>query len=635
MKSNLSLLIKESILISDVIGEYILLAKKGKNFFGLCPFHSDTTPSLVANNDKKIFKCFVCGESGDCISFVMKIKKIPYAQALVLISKKYGIESEEIFKLENIYRISKDEDNFYEANFQVSEIYHNFLFEKENKKILDYLYLRGLTNEDIVKFQIGYAPNSKTTITDLMSNRTNIFGKNRDPKLIWDLASLLKFELINLNDNDDYQDFFCNRIIFPIKNEWNKVVAFSGRSLNKTSTTKYLNSRTSKYFKKDSILYNMENIWNKSFKKLYITEGYLDVIQATKNGLENIVGTMGVQLSISHIDKIKSQKFDSIILAMDNDKAGKDSNLKIGNHLIKYFDSVMVVAPYESKYKDLSDLSNSFLDPQKFMKILNNYVTYIEYVISLSLNDKQIDLKLTAINRISKLIATHGEISLKNYYVNLISQKTGIVEIDILSTIDSYLKNKLVYHNNIERTKIESYLEHHVSNKDSKTLILEKKLIIIMIGSFEVASLYADKLNYMEKVSEDSEYSTTLKFIILILNHNNEDSLSWKNDVITMIKKDISNHQKIIADIEHFYSDSNKSSLISLKISGFKIIIKLLEIKNKNIQNFFAQKIKTDSFQTVKKDYDKAMERNKSTIEEINLELKNIEKFLEKNSHDF
>ena len=638
MDKNLSSILKNSILISDVIGEYITLSKRGKNFFGLCPFHEDTSPSLVVNNDKKIFKCFVCGNTGDLITFVMKKENISFPEVLINISKKYNIKSEEISKLENRNKITEEEREFYEINLQAAEIYHNFLFEKENKEAKDYLHVRGLSDSEIIKYQIGFAPRGFETLLNLMTNKTNIFGDNRDKKLVWEITKLLKTKLVFLNDKGDYQDFFYNRIIFPIRDEFKRIVAFSGRAINNKITPKYLNSISSNYFKKDSILYNMDNVWNTSLNKLMITEGFMDVILSSKYGIENIVGTMGTELSEKHILKIKSNNFKSIIISMDNDKAGINSNLKIGKKLLESNCNVMIVNPYDEKLKDLADLANHLDNSHNFIATINNYVSYIEYLINQTFkNPLLVDDKIEQINNIALLISKYSDISVKNQYAGLIASKTNLDKDNIVELINSYqnkLENNILNENNFQKKQIFSKNDNiktifnvNESNNVSKKLLnfqeKEINIILIMAINHEVAKLFIENLNDTIFLDRNNKYLPVLN-IVRKLSSKLDGVYSFK-DVIKEMNNNKLNSFFLSKEIYKY----NGINTLFLKNHGINLIIFLIKEKIKLINERYSQDItkasnNSETIKILKEDHFKIKNDYKIIIDRLNKMIKKI-----------
>jgi len=304
-----------SISIVDIISEYIELEKKGKNFIGLCPFHSDSNPSMSVSEDKKIFKCFSCGAGGNAIKFVQDYENISFPEALSKVASKAGIKLNINFNKSN-NKFTK----YYDINEQTTKLYELYLLNtKHGKSALTYLYDRGLSVDTIKRFRIGLASSDY----DLL-HRTLMEKK---------VESL---DMINLGlvrkRNDKVFDLFRDRIMFPISNELGKIVGFSGRS-NSVEGPKYVNSPESAIFKKSELLYNLNNAKNEIRKvnRIILFEGFMDVIAADNAGIKEGVAIMGTAFTKKHTELIKKVT-KNVIICFDGDTAGQDaaySTLKI------------------------------------------------------------------------------------------------------------------------------------------------------------------------------------------------------------------------------------------------------------------------------------------------------------------
>lgn len=297
--------------IVAIIGEHIKLEKKGNDYKGVCPFHDDTNPSMSVSPNKKIFKCFSCGETGNAITFVQKFKHITFPEAVKYVGEKCGVSVNV-----SVSATQQNNQKFYKIMQDASTYYEFFLKNSiEGKVALEYLHNRKLNDAIIKRFKIGLASKEK----DLLFNALT---KKEDPCLPIDL---IKCGLVNASKHDDYFDVFRNRIVFPIDDFNGNIVGFSGRiyTENKNNEPKYINTSENDIFKKGNILYNYSYASNDIKKKnrIFIFEGFMDVIAAYRANVLNTVATMGTALTDNHIKAIKKLT-NNIVLCFDGDVAG-------------------------------------------------------------------------------------------------------------------------------------------------------------------------------------------------------------------------------------------------------------------------------------------------------------------------
>jgi len=304
--------VRDSANIVDVISQYIDLRKRGQNFVGICPFHNDTHPSLYVSPVKEIFKCFACDAGGNVFTFLMDYDKISFVDAVKQLGDRYGIE----------VPLSGFEDNkdlyskLFEVHEFVAEIFHKRLFEKNNLSKLKYLTDRGLTNETIKEFMIGYSFTGWEELLD------KVKAQNYSSEVI-EKSGLFT------NTEKGIFDRFRNRIMFPIFNQSGKVIAFGGRTLDKDEPAKYINSPDTTLYHKSNVLYglNLSRQPIRQKKSVVLVEGYMDLIQLYQAGINNVVAASGTALTEGHVQQIK--KFTNrAYLAYDGDKAGIDAAIR-------------------------------------------------------------------------------------------------------------------------------------------------------------------------------------------------------------------------------------------------------------------------------------------------------------------
>lgn len=291
--------------IVDLIGEYVDLKRSGSNYMGLCPFHSEKTPSFSVSPSKSIFKCFGCGVGGDVITFIMKRENLNFPEAVEFLAEKYNVRLSE-YKDEN--KEARDKRNrLYDINREAAMHFLNNL--SSSLKAQKYLRDRGLSDKTIRAYGLGY---SKDSWTDLYDHLTKLGYKEEE---------LLNLNLISKSKNGNYIDRFRDRVMFPIINRNNKVIAFGARGFG-DAKPKYLNSRETPIFHKGSNLFNMNVISRESSRqRIILVEGYMDVISLYNSGINYSVASLGTSLTEDQAAIIKKMAKD-IYICYDSDKAG-------------------------------------------------------------------------------------------------------------------------------------------------------------------------------------------------------------------------------------------------------------------------------------------------------------------------
>lgn len=291
--------------IVDLIGEYVDLKRSGSNYMGLCPFHSEKTPSFSVSPSKSIFKCFGCGVGGDVISFIMKRENLSFPEAVEFLADKYNVRLE-VYKDENKEAREK-RNRLYEINREAG--LHFLKNYQESQKSQLYLKNRMLSDKTIRSYGIGY---SKDSWTDLYDHLTKMGYKEDE---------LLELNLISKSKNGNYIDRFRDRVMFPIINRNNRIIGFGARAFG-DAKPKYLNSRETPIFHKGSNVFNMNIISRESTReRIILVEGYMDVISLYNSGINYSVASLGTSLTIDQANIIKRMAKD-IYICYDSDNAG-------------------------------------------------------------------------------------------------------------------------------------------------------------------------------------------------------------------------------------------------------------------------------------------------------------------------
>ncbi len=443
--SNHELLVNE-IDIVDEISKYIDLERKGNNHLGVCPFHSDNNPSLSINSEKKIFKCFVCSTGGDVIKFHSLINKLRYQDSVEQLASIYKIP----IKVEKNYVTEIKAENLVLNDIKV--YYISALFSSlEGKGALDYLIKRKLNIETIKEFEIGFSyPDAKQLYKYLELK----IEKN---------SNYSHVNIEKLNHFTNTIDNFRNRIMIPIYQN-RQLVAFAGRSIGEDKI-KYLNSQSGNIFNKSDVLYNFDRAIKHAINKdLIIVEGYFDVVRAYQNGIKNVVAIMGLNISQKQIETLKANKIENIYLALDNDKAGDDGKLLIGEML--YINKFKIKVINYGEANDLDVFFNAN-NNQQFIELVNNSQDFkmfqIKHLVK-SYNLNNLEQKESFIKQIMKNINFENQFMQEEIFRKL----SELTSLDI-----NFFKNKNIIKATASR-KPNNKIKHngiHFSNNED--LIIE------------------------------------------------------------------------------------------------------------------------------------------------------------------
>ena len=356
MNNDLANEIRSKTDIVDIIGERIPLVARGKNFFGVCPFHDDSNPSMCVSREKQIYTCFSCHATGNVYTFLMNYDHIGFREALKYLGDKVGVNVSSI----NIQKKSTKFDKFYEAyNFSV-KYFQNNLSSTKGKAARNYLSNRGINEATIKEFEIGLSLDTRDDLTKLLVNKK------------YDLGELNRIGLSS-DDHDIYND----RIMFPLYNVSGQVVGFSGRIYNDNGQNKYLNTKETDIFKKGEMLYHYHIAREECRlqKSVIVMEGFMNVIRASTIGIKNTVALMGTALTNNQFNLIKRLS-NNIILCLDGDEPGAHAMLSIGDHLLEQGVEVKVVVLPNDDDPDSFILKNG---KDRFVGLIENALNFSDF----------------------------------------------------------------------------------------------------------------------------------------------------------------------------------------------------------------------------------------------------------------
>lgn len=543
--------------IVSTISQYMTLKRKGRNYFGLCPFHNEKSPSFSVSPDKQIFHCFGCGVGGDVINFVKKIENIGFLDSVRLLAEKSGIQlpndiskaEEENIKLKN---------RVYKINELAAKFYHENLYKPTSKIAQDYIKKRKLNNATLKSFLMGYASNSSNELLRFLKEQ----GFTEE--------ELLASCLIGKSDRG-YYDKFRNRLMIPIRDERGRFIAFGGRVLD-DSKPKYINSPENIVYSKGRNLFGL-NVAREGvhgpLKRLLIVEGYMDAISLYQRGITNVVASLGTALTDSQ-GRLLRRNTEQVILGYDADGAGQQAIIR-GMEILKSMDIDIRILQI-SGAKDPDEYVLKF-GPEKMVKAMDEAISAIEFkikVLRANLDLNNVNDKVKFLTEIAKILSNVDNNIEREVYIDRISKVYEISKNAIVSEVD-----KLLYRSLAGVTKFEKSNIVLKDTQDSKIDVATRKregmVVYLLVDYTKVAF---DKIKNV--VDLDLIKSEKNKKIIGILyeriNLNNlpeniislfedEDDINYVSGILSY-DFEISDVNKAIEDIEKAYY---KEKLISLR----------------------------------------------------------------------
>ncbi len=488
--------IKEALDIVSVVNGYVpSLKRSGRNYFGLCPFHKEKTPSFSVNPDLKLFKCFGCGEGGDVIKFLSRIEGLEFPKALQLAADKAGIVLRNSYNPENDH-ITKEKKRLLEAN-ELTAKYYNYLLlnHKLGEPGRNYVEKRKLREVELKKFLIGFAPAGFNNLKNFLLKK----GFNLGELVAWGLL---------VEKNGKIYDKFRNRLMFTITDHQGDVVGFSGRLIDPEGLgPKYLNSPETLVYKKSKTLFGLYNAKDSMRKDGFVVlvEGNVDILSSHKIGVENIVAPLGTALTIDQVNLIK-RYCDSIYFALDTDAAGQ----KALERDLPLIDQVGLKAYVLDlgKYKDVDEL---IVAGEDWPAVIGSPIEIVPYFIE-SLKSKydfsKAFSKTEYIRKILSFISKTNDALLQNDYLHRLQGVTA-VEVNVLKNeLQKVIKNQNLVQ--AGRPEVKEEIENpRTKEKD----VLSRYLLSLTYQHISFKS----KIKELVKVDGNlfqSKYLTVLKAIL-------------------------------------------------------------------------------------------------------------------------
>ncbi|MGF2054269.1 DNA primase [Vagococcus fluvialis] len=471
-------MVRQQTNIVDVVGQYVQLKKSGKNYLGLCPFHNEKSPSFSVAEDKQIFHCFGCGKGGNVFSFIQEIEGLSFPESVEKVADLANISVS--LNLTNRPQVMSpkvlEESQLIQIHEKTSELYHHILMNTQvGEKALEYLKERGLTEEVIKTFQIGFAPRDRRLLHKVLEK------DNYSDEVLKKTGLLFQLE------DGNWIDRFYQRIMFPITNFQGKVIGFSGRILedvdfDATDQPKYLNSPETDLFNKRFILYNFHQSRTEIRKKneVILFEGFMDVISAWMSGVKNGVASMGTSLTMEQIKALEKIS-DEVLIAYDGDNAGIEATSRAIDLLSNQSSMGIQIISIPDKM-DPDDYRRKYGEDNLHQLIKNSRETVFQFKKDYLKRNKNLTIEADKLLYIDELLGELIHVS-------------SIVEVDLaLSQLaDEFHVSKNTLQNEL-RTKKQSFKQQSMasfSQEDygEKEIVIPKHYEVKKIGQVEKAEM--------------------------------------------------------------------------------------------------------------------------------------------------
>lgn len=445
--------IRQKIDIVDLISEYIPLVQKGKNYFGVCPFHNDTNPSMSVSREKQIYKCFSCGASGNAFNFIMDYDHIEFKEAIKVLGEKAGVEVNGITVAPKVTKY----DRFYDIYDLANKYYQNNLNSKAGQNAKKYLEQRHIDEELIKEFGIGLALDNHTALTTILSNKD---------------YSIKELDQIGLASNN--HDTYINRIMFPLHDISGHVVGFSGRIYDDSNLNKYLNTKETIIFKKGECLYNyhIAREYARKLKFVIVVEGFMDAIRLSQIGYKNVIALMGTAMTSEQMQLVKKLS-TNVYLSLDGDGPGQNATLNIGEELTKLGMNVKVIGmPSDKKEHDPDEFIIKY-GKERYISLLEAAINYSDFKI----------------NFLKQGVNFNSDLELSKY-INSVIKEVSLIKDEIRREI---ILKKLAIETNLSYNTMEKrlneYLEfQNVVAKEETTKIVEPAKKTTKANKYEKAA---------------------------------------------------------------------------------------------------------------------------------------------------
>ena len=548
--------------IVDVISQYVTLKRSGRNFFGLCPFHREKSPSFSVSPDRQYFHCFGCHKGGDVFTFVSEIEKISFKESLEFLAERARIE---LPAAENT-EFNKNQylkDRMYKINAETAIFYHERLYKPLAKIAQDYVKTRKLDNATLKAFKIGY------------SGEYNELYKHLHASGFKD-EEILATGLVNKNDRGEFIDRFRKRLMFPIMDVSSRVVAFGGRKLeNNEKMAKYINSNENLIYSKKRHLFALNLAKQSDSKKIILVEGYMDAISLYQRGFNNVVASLGTALTEEQ-GRLLRKYSEQVILSYDSDGAGQEAIMR-GLSILENQGCDARVLQMEGA-KDPDEYVIKY-GSGRFNMLIENAISLVEFRIKMLKNKYNLENandKIKFLKEITKILSNVDNKIEREIHIDKISEQYGISKEAIYAEV-----NKVSY-NQVNETVLTKPIKREIKVVELSPSVIKREnmIIYLLINHFQESyepivtniTLEDFKLEENKKIFEkilESPAEDSEKILQMISNIEDEEIQSHVSEIL-VTDYEINSVEKCIEDVVNIY---NKERLSERKLE----IIKALE----------------------------------------------------------
>ncbi len=543
MSDNIVQQIKDRLDIAEVLSGYMQLKKAGVNFKGLCPFHNERTPSFVVTPSRQIWHCFGCGEGGDVFSFVQKFENLDFAQTLKLLADRAGVKLPEYRPGDG--KAEDEKEILVRINAFAAKYYHQLLVSAQGKHAVSYLFKRGLNKKTIQDWQIGFAPEGYTNLSEALKK------KNVNENLT------VKSGLLIRQDSGRVYDRFRGRITFPIFNYVGDAVGFSARilpELDDGKVGKYINSPETPVYSKSKVLFGLNFAKNhiRKMDEVIVVEGQMDCISAQQAGFLNTVASSGTALTVEHLTTL-GRLTKNIKFCFDADNAGLNATKRAVEHILGK-DFIIKVVEIGAEAKDPDELIKK--NPIAFKKAVQDAPLFLDFYISkmfsaissLSLENKK---KIKA--EILPLIKQLSGAMEREHYIRLLASRLDVTPSALMEDLNVLLG---------ARPQKKKAAEEPVALKSNSQVVLEKMVLGGMLTEKEFMNMVLKKGSLADFVEESTSLIARLLFEAGGMTPAVSGQTVAKESVfmVELLKEEASSHEAFYKDLtKAFFALRNKN----------------------------------------------------------------------------
>ena len=519
--------------IVDVISQYVILKRSGRNYFGLCPFHNEKSPSFSVSPERQYFHCFGCGKGGDVFTFVSEIEKISFKESIELLAERAKITLPTI-EGEGFNSKQYLKDRMFKINLDAALFFHERLYKPLAKEAQNYVKQRKMDNTTLQNFKIGYSGNYNELYTMLK-------GKGYTEK------EILATGLVNKNDRGEFIDRFRKRLMFPIITTSGKVVAFGGRRLDDNEkSAKYINSNENLIYSKKKHLFALNLAKKSQEERLILVEGYMDAISLHQRGIDNAVASLGTALTEEQA-RLLARYSNQVIISYDADGAGQTAILRAMELLSKIGVDTRVLQMEGAKDPDEYVVKYG---TGKFKMLLDNSISLVEFRIKMLKQKYNLDIakdKVEFLKQITKILTNVNNSIEREIYIDKISTQYDISKNAIFAEV-----NKILYSNKPKKEILEKKIApvEKPAQEISDAILKREKMVLYLL------------INYF-----DDTYSKIKNEI------KQEDFLDELNKTIyaKIIESDESDKDKILSIISNIEDVNIQSHISEIMVTDYQI----------------------------------------------------------------